>query len=87
MGLVQITYTMPRRRTILHFSQIRLTDGRTFMVTDSFTALVQCTDSAIVDSAIVDLARLIINGLKQRAVLTNTFSDWANVYKFSHPSR
>jgi len=28
--LVQITRTTPRRRTILHLSQIRLTDARTF---------------------------------------------------------
>jgi hypothetical protein len=29
--LLQITRTTPRRRTILHLSQIRLTDARTFM--------------------------------------------------------
>jgi hypothetical protein len=28
-----MTYSTPRRRTILQFSQIRLTDGRTFMMT------------------------------------------------------
>ena len=34
-GLVQITYTLPWRRTILQFSQIRLTLDRTFMVSQS----------------------------------------------------
>ena len=31
-GFVQITYTLPARRTILQFSQIRFTLDRTFMV-------------------------------------------------------
>src|SRR3954447_1031230 len=30
-GLAQMTYTLPRRRTILQFSQIRLTLDRTFI--------------------------------------------------------
>ena len=34
-GLVQITYTLPWRRTILQFSQIRLTLDRTFMMFQS----------------------------------------------------
>jgi len=31
-GLLQTTRTTPKRRTILQFSQIRLTDALTFMV-------------------------------------------------------
>jgi len=31
-AFVQITLTTPRRRTILHLSQIRLTDALTFIV-------------------------------------------------------
>jgi hypothetical protein len=31
-GLVQITITTPWRRMVLHFSQIFLTDGLTFML-------------------------------------------------------
>jgi hypothetical protein len=31
-GFLQITSTLPWRRTILHFSHIGLTDGRTFMI-------------------------------------------------------
>jgi hypothetical protein len=34
----QITRTTPRRRTILHLSQIRLTDARTFMSISTETA-------------------------------------------------
>jgi hypothetical protein len=34
----QITRTTPRRRTILHLSQIRFTDARTFMSISTQTA-------------------------------------------------
>jgi hypothetical protein len=69
-----MTYSTPRRRTILQFSQIRLTDGRTFMMTPQTTiqlALLAHSSGPFTRSRLVD---------KPANDATNVFSHYFSDY-------